>query len=79
MRLERAQSIADLRRMARRPSRFAALTTPLARVVRGRPDAPPLVRRAVLSTACTFGLRLAPWESALDIVLSAIAAQPSQA
>jgi len=27
----------------------------------------------------TFGLRLAPWESALDIVLSAIAAQPSQA
>ena len=27
----------------------------------------------------TFGLRLAPWESALDIVLGAIAAQPSQA
>ena len=27
----------------------------------------------------TFGLRLAPWESALDIVLSAIAAQPGQA
>jgi Flp pilus assembly protein TadB len=49
----------QLRRMARRPSRFAALTTPLARVVRGRPDAPPLVRRAVLSTACAFGLRIA--------------------
>ena len=49
----------QLRRMTRRPSRFAALTTPLARIVRGRPDAPPLVRRAVLSTACAFGLRLA--------------------
>ena len=49
----------QLRRMARRPSRFAALTTPLARVVRGRPDAPPLIRRAVLSTACAFGLRFA--------------------
>ena len=49
----------QLRRMTRRTSRFAALTTPLARVVRGRPDAPPLIRRAVLSTACGFGLRLA--------------------
>jgi hypothetical protein len=49
----------QLRRMMRRRSRFAALATPVARVVRGRPDAPPLSRRAVLSTVCGFGLCLA--------------------
>ena len=49
----------QLRRMTRSPSRFAALAPPLARVFRGRPDAPPLIRRALLSTACAFGLSLA--------------------
>ena len=41
----------------------------------------PLQLRAVesKSSMTRFGVRLAPWESALDIVLSTIAAQPSQA
>jgi Flp pilus assembly protein TadB len=49
----------QLRRMTRRPSRFAVLTAPLARVIRGRADAPPLGRRALLSTGCAVGLCLA--------------------
>ena len=49
----------QLRRITRRPSRFAVLTAPLARVIRGRADAPPLVRRALLSTGCAVGLCLA--------------------
>ncbi|MFZ1114648.1 MAG: type II secretion system F family protein [Propionibacteriaceae bacterium] len=49
----------QLRRMTRHPSRFAVLTAPLARVIRGRTEAPPLVRRALLSTGCAVGLCLA--------------------
>jgi pilus assembly protein TadC len=50
---------AQLRRMERRASKLAALMTPLVRVVRGRSDAPPVIRRAFLSTACAIGLCLA--------------------
>ena len=49
----------QLRRMQVRPSKLAALLAPLIRIVRGRSDAPPLIRRAFLSTACAMGLCLA--------------------
>lgn len=49
----------QLRRMERRRSKLAALMTPLVGVVRGRSDAPPLIRRALLSTACAIALCLA--------------------
>jgi pilus assembly protein TadC len=49
----------QLRRVTRPLSRFAVLTEPLIRVIRGRPDAPPLIRRALLSTGCAVALCLA--------------------
>lgn len=49
----------QLRRMRNRPSKLAALAAPLLRLVRGRSDAPPLIRRALLSTACAVGVCLA--------------------
>ena len=53
----------ELRWMTRHPSRFAVLTGPLARVIRRRTEAPPLVRRAPRRTGCAVGRRLAGLDS----------------
>ena len=49
----------QLRRMARRESRAADLVAPLRRLIAGRADAPPLLRRVLLSIACALALGLA--------------------
>jgi pilus assembly protein TadC len=49
----------ELRRVTTPRSRFTVVTVPLARLVRGRPDAPPLLRRLLLSAACAVALGLA--------------------
>jgi pilus assembly protein TadC len=49
----------QLRRMTPRNSRLDAAVAPLQRLLRGRADAPPLVRRVVLSMACVLALGLA--------------------
>jgi pilus assembly protein TadC len=48
-----------LRQMKRSRSRLAVAMAPLARLLRGRADAPPLIRRALLSMACVLALGLA--------------------
>jgi pilus assembly protein TadC len=49
----------QLRRLTRRRSRVAEVVAPLVRVIEGRADAPPLMRRALLSMACALALGLA--------------------
>jgi pilus assembly protein TadC len=49
----------QLRRMTPRNSRLHAAMAPLVRLLRGRADAPSLVRRVVLSMACVLALGLA--------------------
>ena len=49
----------QLRRMARRRSRLTEVVEPLARLIEGRADAPPLMRRVLLSTACALSLGVA--------------------
>jgi pilus assembly protein TadC len=49
----------QLRRIGRTTSRLAVLAAPLARLMRGRPDAPPLLRRVLLSAAGALALGLA--------------------
>jgi pilus assembly protein TadC len=48
-----------LRRLTRRKSKLAEVVAPLIRLIRGRADAPPLLRRVLLSLACALGLTLA--------------------
>jgi pilus assembly protein TadC len=48
-----------LRRLTRRRSKLAEVVAPLIRLIRGRADAPPLLRRVLLSLACALGLTLA--------------------
>ena len=49
----------QLRRMTRGNSRRALAVAPLRRLIEGRADAPPLLRRVLLSMACAFSLGLA--------------------
>jgi hypothetical protein len=49
----------QLRRLTRRRSRVAEVVAPLVRLIAGRADAPPLMRRALLSMACALALGLA--------------------
>jgi pilus assembly protein TadC len=49
----------QLRRMTRSSSRLAEAVAPLSRLIEGRADAPPLMRRVVLSMACALALGLA--------------------
>jgi pilus assembly protein TadC len=49
----------QLRRMSRRESRPARVLAPLRRLMEGRADAPPLLRRVLLSIACAIALGLA--------------------
>jgi pilus assembly protein TadC len=49
----------QLRRMANGSSELTAAMVPLARLIHGRPGAPPLVRRLLLSTASAIALRIA--------------------
>ena len=49
----------QLRRMAPRTSRLAVAAAPVVRLFRGRPDAPPLIRRTLVSVACALGLGVA--------------------
>ena len=49
----------QLRRMTRRKSRPAQAVAPLRRLIAGRADAPPLLRRVLLSLACALALGLA--------------------
>jgi pilus assembly protein TadC len=46
----------QLHRMTHRRSRLAEVAAPLRWLSRGRPDAPPLSRRVLLSLACTLAL-----------------------
>ena len=48
-----------LRRMAPQTSRLAVAAAPVVRLFRGRPDAPPLIHRTLVSVACALGLGLA--------------------
>jgi pilus assembly protein TadC len=48
----------QLRRMTRR-SKLGVVAAPVARLIRGRADAPPLVQRVLLSVACVLTLGLA--------------------
>ena len=48
-----------LRRLTRRRSKLAEVVAPLIRLIQGRADAPPLLRRVLLSLACALGLTLA--------------------
>jgi pilus assembly protein TadC len=50
---------AALRRLTRRRSKLAEVVAPLIRLIQGRADAPPLLRRVLLSLACALGLTLA--------------------
>jgi len=49
----------QLRRMTPRKSRPAHAVAPLRRLIEGRADAPPLLRRVLLSVACALGFGLA--------------------
>ena len=49
----------ELRRMRLRRSRLALVTAPWWRLLQGRADAPPLVRRVLLSIACALALGFA--------------------
>jgi hypothetical protein len=49
----------QLGRMTHRRSRLARAVRPLVRLLRGRADAPPLIRRVLLSMACALALGLA--------------------
>jgi pilus assembly protein TadC len=49
----------ELRRVTSQRSRFSVVTVPLASLIRGRPDAPPLLRRLALSAVCAVALGLA--------------------
>jgi pilus assembly protein TadC len=49
----------QLRRMTRRESRAAEVVAPLRRLIEGRADAPPLLRRVLLSMACALAFGLA--------------------
>ena len=49
----------QLRRITPRKSRLAVAVTPVVRLLRGRADAPPLVRRVLLSLACILALGVA--------------------
>jgi pilus assembly protein TadC len=49
----------ELRRVTSQRSRSPAVTVPLARLIRGRTDAPPLLRRLLLSAVCALALGLA--------------------
>jgi pilus assembly protein TadC len=49
----------QLRRMTRTRSRLAVVVAPMARLLRGRADAPPLIRRVLLSMTCVLALGLA--------------------
>ncbi len=48
----------ELRRLTRRSPKLAAVVAPLMRLIEGRADAPPLMRRVLLSLACALGLTL---------------------
>lgn len=49
----------QLRRMTNGSSKLTAAVVPLARLIRGRSDAPPLVRRLLLSTGSAIALAIA--------------------
>jgi pilus assembly protein TadC len=49
----------ELRRLTPRRSKLAEVVAPLMRLIEGRPDAPPLMRRVLLGVACALGLGLA--------------------
>lgn len=49
----------QLRRMTNARLKVTAVMVPLARLIRGRPDAPPLSRRVLLSAACAVALAVA--------------------
>ncbi len=49
----------QLRRLRRRRSRLAEVGAPLLRLIEGRSDAPPLMRRVLVSLACALALSLA--------------------
>ena len=49
----------QLHRMIHRHSRLAEMAAPLGRLIRGRPDAPPLRRRVLLGVGCALALGLA--------------------
>jgi hypothetical protein len=49
----------QLRRMSRRESRPARVLAPLRRLIEGRADAPPLLRRVLLSIGCALAVSLA--------------------
>jgi pilus assembly protein TadC len=53
------QPAGELRRLTRRRSKLADVLAPLIRLIQGRADAPPLLRRVLLSLACALGLTLA--------------------
>jgi pilus assembly protein TadC len=48
----------QLRRLTRGRSRLAEAVAPLLRLIQGRADAPPLIRRVLLSMACALALGL---------------------
>jgi pilus assembly protein TadC len=52
------QPAGELRRLRRRRSKLADVVAPLIRLIQGRADAPPLLRRVLLSLACALGLTL---------------------
>jgi pilus assembly protein TadC len=49
----------ELRRLTPRRAKLAGVVAPLIRLIQGRPDAPPLLRRMLVSLACALGLTLA--------------------
>jgi pilus assembly protein TadC len=49
----------QLRRLTRRRSKLAEVVAPLMRLIEGHAEAPPLMRRVLLSLACALGLSLA--------------------
>ena len=53
------QPAGELRRLTRRRSKLADVVAPLIRLIQGRADAPPLLRRVLLSLACALGFTLA--------------------
>ena len=48
----------ELRRATSQRSRFTVVRAPLGSLIRGRPDAPPLLHRLLLSVACAVALGL---------------------
>jgi pilus assembly protein TadC len=49
----------QLRRVTNHKSKLTGAVAPLGRLIRGRPDAPPLLRRALLCTFCAVALGVA--------------------